>query len=129
MDRVRIPPLKPRSAAAIAAFAVLVVFAQTFEPPSSWTEVAVAASFDVAQTSALETTGMTRETIYKGRKIRLSANQGTDGAWIGAAEFLDHSGLRIATDQGFPNPDAALSAVLSKAMAEVDKERETRGKP
>lgn len=87
------------------------------------------AFFDVAQTSAPETRGMTRETIYKGRKIRLSANQGTDGAWIGAAEFLDHPGLRIATDQGFPNPDAALSAALSKAMADVDKERETRGKP
>jgi hypothetical protein len=117
-------------AGVIVAFAVPIVCALTLEPPSSLTEVAVAApSFQVAQNFAPETRGMTRETIYKGHKIRLSASPGADGAWTGAAEFLDRPAPRIATDEVFPNPDAALSAALSKAMAEIDRERESRGKP
>jgi len=71
---------------------------------------------------------MSRQTVYKGRRIRLTAEE-SGGAWLGAAEFLDRPDGKVSADGAFPNADAALDAALSKAMAQVDKERETRGKP
>jgi hypothetical protein len=71
---------------------------------------------------------MTRETVYKGRRIRLTAEASGD-AWRGDAEFLDQPGGRVSAGEAFSTAESALDAALSKAMAEVDKERETRGKP
>lgn len=84
--------------------------------------------FDLAQTAGAQAKVMSRQTVYKGRPIRLTAEE-SDGGWLGAAEFLDQPHGKVSADGAFPNADAALEAALSKAMAQVDRERESRGKP
>ena len=112
----------------LVAFLILAVLPLTLEPSDS-ASVASAPRLNVVEDSGPEASKVTRETVYKGRKIRLAAERGANGGWIGAAEFLDHPGARLVTDEAFPDQQDALSAALSKAMVEVDKERETRGKP
>jgi hypothetical protein len=84
---------------------------------------------EVADTSSPGASEMTEETVYKGRKIRLSAQLNTDGSWTGAAEFIDGQRGTVQTDAVLHSQSEALSAALSQAMAEVDKDRMKRGKP
>jgi hypothetical protein len=69
------------------------------------------------------------ETIYKGRAIHLTAKQNISGTWTGAAHFPDDPDRVVETEAAFPTEDEALSAALSRAIAEVDRDRMSRGKP
>jgi hypothetical protein len=71
---------------------------------------------------------MTKETVYQGRRLQLSATRNADGSWTGVAEFLDESQPAI-TAGGFASQAEALDGALSRAMAKIDVERRLRGKP
>jgi len=59
----------------------------------------------------------------------LSAKPNADGTWTGTAHFLDDPSRVVETDASFRLQSEALSAALSRAMAEVDRDRMSRGKP
>jgi hypothetical protein len=72
---------------------------------------------------------MQKDTVYKGLNIRLSATPSAGGTWAGSAQFVDDPGRVVRTDESFRSESEALSAALSRAMAEVDRDRMSRGKP
>jgi hypothetical protein len=79
--------------------------------------------------SIVEASEMQRDTVYKGRNIRLSAKPKADGTWTGTARFLDNPSHIVETDASYRLQSEAISAALSRAMAEVDRDRMSRGKP
>ena len=72
---------------------------------------------------------MQRDTAYKGHRLRLSVKPNADGTWTGIAQFLDEPGRVIETESPFGTQSEALSGALSHAMAAVDRDRMSRGKP
>ena len=79
--------------------------------------------------SIVEASEMQRDTVYQGRNIRLSAKPNANGTWTGTARFLDDPNRIVETDASYRLQSEALSAALSRAMAEVDRDRMSRGKP
>jgi hypothetical protein len=71
---------------------------------------------------------MTKETVYQGQRLHLSATRNPDGSWTGTAEFPDEPQPAI-TAEGFASQAEALDGALSRAMAKIDVERRFRGKP
>jgi hypothetical protein len=79
--------------------------------------------------SIVKATDMQRDTAYKGHRLRLSVKPNADGTWTGIAQFLDEPSRVIETDSRFGTQSEALSGALSHAMAAVDRDRMSRGKP
>jgi hypothetical protein len=72
---------------------------------------------------------MIDDTVYQGHKLHLVARRSPDGLWTGAASFLDEPQLAAVTAEGFASEAEALKAALSRAMAQIDVERRSHGKP
>lgn len=72
---------------------------------------------------------MHQDQVYQGRNIRLSATHNADGTWTGMAHFPDDPARTLTTEATFRSQSEALSAALSRAMSEIDRERMSRGKP
>lgn len=72
---------------------------------------------------------MQQDTVYKGRKLRLSATPNADGTWSGAAQFTDDPGHVVKTEAPSASQPEALSSALSHAMAAIDRDRMFQGKP
>jgi hypothetical protein len=77
----------------------------------------------------LKVRDMPTDTAYKGRTLHLTATRNSDGTWTGTAHFPDEPGRIVKTDKNFSSEEEALSAALSQAMAVVDRDRMSRGKP
>ena len=120
----------PGTVSVMLIFAAIALYLSAPALPGDLSTTKVAApTLFLAPDSSLRTSEMTEETVYKGRKIRLSAQVKADGSWTGAAEFLDGQRGTVKTDAVLHSQSEALSTALSQAMAKVDKDRMKRGKP